>query len=418
MSEVVEFYHKQAKDGFSTIPWFATLQAKGLHELERVGFPTRRHEEWKYTLVDALLRERFMVQENSQAEPFAQSDFPYTPQASVLNGQVSVNQDGLPEGVVVQSLEQALTFQEEKIKPYIGQLLQHTHGFQALNTAMLRCGVFIHIPAGVVVETPIVVSHAQNQDNQAVHSRLVIVVEEGAAATVIEDYWGNAECSYLTNTVTELFAAKEAKLTHYKMQREGKKGFHIGHLAARLGHASQVQSHVISLGAQLARSDLEISLEGEGASCLLNGIYVPTEGKHMDHHTTVNHRVPNCQSEQDYKGILLGQSRAVFNGKVIVAKDAQHTEAKQQNKNLLLSPKAEIDTKPQLEIFADDVICTHGATVGQLDEEALFYLATRGIEQQDARRFLIHAFAENNLRLINDTVLASWMTDLLSAQLR
>ena len=194
--------------------------------------------------------------------------------------------------------------------------------------------------------------------------------------------------------------AASAKLTHYKIQRESKAAYHLGHLAVKQSAHSQFASHSLSLGGKLVRSDISMYLQEEHAHCLMNGIYAPSEGQHVDHHTTVNHLVPNCSSEQDYKGILTGRSRAVFNGKVIVAKDAQHTDAKQQNKNLLLSANAEIDTKPQLEIFADDVLCSHGATVGQLDEEALFYLATRGIGRLEASHYLIHAFAQDNLRLI------------------
>uniref|UniRef100_UPI00260D9DA4 Fe-S cluster assembly protein SufD n=1 Tax=uncultured Legionella sp. TaxID=210934 RepID=UPI00260D9DA4 len=198
---------------------------------------------------------------------------------------------------------------------------------------------------------------------------------------------------------------------------ESKSAYHLGHIAVKQEESSQFASHSLSLGGKLVRSDLSLYLQEERAHCLMNGIYAPAEGQHVDHHTTVHHLVPECSSEQDYKGILTGHSRAVFNGKVIVAKDAQHTDAKQQNKNLLLSANAEIDTKPQLEIFADDVVCSHGATVGQLDEEALFYLATRGIGRLDASRYLIHAFAQNNLRLIPHRDLADWMGQLLTQQL-
>jgi Fe-S cluster assembly protein SufD len=180
---------------------------------------------------------------------------------------------------------------------------------------------------------------------------------------------------------------------------------------------SHFDSQSLSLGGKLVRSDTRITLLGAQANSTLNGIYAPNEGQHIDHHTTVHHAVGHCTSQQDYKGILQGQSRAVFNGKVIVAKDAQKTDAKQHNKNLLLSANAEIDTKPQLEIFADDVLCSHGTTVGQLDEEALFYLATRGIDRQEASSYLIHAFADENLRLIPHKSLAEWMTALLNQQL-
>ncbi|KTD32836.1 ABC transporter permease [Legionella nautarum] len=420
MSEVIDFYQQQAKQELSTIPWLAELQTKGLHEFLRRGFPTRHHEDWKYTVVDTLLQQRFIQQRQNQTsriKPEFQSDLYLTLQ----NGQVFNENElasHLPKGVLIQSLATALEQHADKIKPYLGQVLRHEHGFQALNTAMLRCGVVVYLAAGVRVEQPIVLSHWQDQENQAVHNRYLIIAEEGSQATIIEDYQGAEACQYFTNTVTEAFVAKNANLVHYKIQRESKSAYHIGHLSVKQDSASQIDSHLLSLGGKLVRSDIDLHLQEENARCLLNGIYVPTDGQHMDQHTTIHHLVPNCHSEQNYKGILNGRSRAVFNGKVFVAKDAQHTQAHQQNKNLLLSAQAEIDTKPQLEIFADDVICSHGATVGQLDEEALFYLATRGIDRREATSYLIRAFAADNIGLVSNPALADWMANLLNEQLR
>lgn len=423
MSELLDFYKQQAKAGISTIPWLAELQAKGLRELTRYGFPTRHDEDWKYTLVDSFLQQRFAKKQGMLASELTapRSDLPASMQLILQNGQVfgtDLLAKQLPAGVLVQSLAQALEQQTDKIKPYLGQLLHHENGFQALNTAMLATGVVIYLPAGVCVEEPIVLSHWQDQANQAVYGRHLIIAEEGSEATIIEEYRGEEACSYFTNTITEVFAAAHAKVLHYKIQRESKSAYHIGHLAVKLAKNSQFDSHSLSLGGKLVRSDMSLDLQEENARCFLNGIYAPAEGQHIDHHTTIHHRVPNCQSEQDYKGILIGRSRAVFNGKVIVARGAQHTEAKQQNKNLLLSAQAEIDSKPQLEIFADDVVCTHGATVGQLDEDALFYLATRGIDRREASSYLIHAFAADNLRLLPHRTLAEWMGTLLNQQLR
>ncbi|ARG98060.1 Fe-S cluster assembly protein SufD [Legionella micdadei] len=421
MSDVIEFYQQQAKGYFSTIPWLAKLQEKGLAELQHFGFPTRHQEDWKYTLVDSLLSLRFTQQPSNQTTQVKTGiKLPLNIHVLVQNGQVfneAIPISDLPPGVLIESLATALEQHPDKIKPYLGQALHHEHGFQALNTAMLRCGVIVYLPAGVCIEDPIILSHWQDQENQAVHSRFVIIAGEGSQATIVEDYSGVGAGNYFTNTVTEVFAAKDARLAHYKIQREAKSAYHIGHLSVKQAGGSQFESHALNLGGKLARSDISLHLQEEHARCLLNGIYVPTEGQHIDHHTAVHHQVPNCQSEQDYKGILMGRSRAVFNGKVIVAKDAQHTQAHQQNKNLLLSAQAEIDTKPQLEIFADDVICTHGATVGQLDEEALFYLATRGIGRREASSYLIHAFAADNLRLVSNRILADWMATLLNEQL-
>lgn len=424
MSELLDFYKQQAQEGMSTIPWLAALQAKGLQELARFGgFPSRHDEEWKYTSVDTFLQQPFtkLLRPSTSATSSISSDMPVSRQLIIQNGQVlgaELLAKQLPAGVLILPLTQALEQQADKIRPYLGQFLRHEHGFQALNTAMLAEGVFVYLPAGVCVEEPILLSHWQDQAGQAVYSRHLMIAEAGSQATLIEEYRGEAGCNYFTNTVTEVVTAREASLVHYKIQRESKSAYHMGHLAVRLANNSQFDSHSLSLGGKLVRSDMSLYLQEENAGCFLNGIYAPAEGQHIDHHTTVYHEVPNCQSEQNYKGILTGRSRAVFNGKVIVAKGAQHTQARQQNKNLLLSAQAEINSKPQLDIFADDVVCTHGATVGQLDEEALFYLATRGIDRCEASHYLVQAFIADNLRLLPHPLFADWMGTLLNQQLR
>lgn len=416
MSDIVSFYKQQAQNALSDIPWLASVQTQALKNLERRGFPTRHHEEWKYTSVEALLKQTFAPSEQASASLAVAADLPLAQQVVIHNGRIAIESD-LPAGVLVLPLARALKEHADLVQPYLSHILEQEHGFHALNTALMHCGVVVYIPKGLTVDEPIVLSHYQDQEQHAVHLRHLIIAEEGAQATIVEHYQGQEETSYFTNTVTELFLGASAQLTHYKIQREGKAAFHLGHIAVKQEAHSQFASHSLNLGAALARSDLSIKLQKEFAHCLMNGIYAPAEGQHVDHHTTVYHLVPNCSSEQDYKGILKGRARGVFNGKVIVAKDAQHTNAQQQNKNLLLSANAEINTKPQLEIFADDVVCSHGATVGQLDEDALFYLASRGIDKVEASQYLIHAFAEDNLRLIPNRKLADWMSQLLTQQL-
>ncbi|WP_454785607.1 Fe-S cluster assembly protein SufD [Legionella sp. WA2024007413] len=429
MSEILDFYHQRAKASLSTLPWLAQLQTKALRDLNRNGFPTRHDEDWKYTSVDALLSQPFMLSDNERTPQESavtahdgkiNSDLPVNQNISIQNGLILGMEQVIkmvPQGVLVLPLSDALTKHPELLKPYLGTILKQEHGFHYLNTAMIHCGLLIYIPAGVVIEEPITLAHIQTQTNQAVYLRHLIIAEANTQATIIEDYQGLANCCYLTNTVTEVVVGANAKLTHYTIQRESKSAFHLGHLSVRQLAGSEFANHSLSLGGQWVRSDISLYLQEEKAHSLMNGIYAPAEGQHVDHHTTVHHLVPNCSSEQDYKGILTGRSRAVFNGKVVVAKNAQHTDAKQQNKNLLLSANAEVDTKPQLEIFADDVLCSHGATVGQLDEEALFYLATRGIDRLEASHYLIHAFASDNLRLIPHRQLADYMGHLLTQQL-
>ncbi|MFT4060256.1 MAG: Fe-S cluster assembly protein SufD [Legionella sp.] len=421
MNELLDFYQQQAAGSVSTVPWLAQLQSTALANLNNCGFPTRHDEEWKYTNVDELLKKTFTAYDKEVAAfaPKA-SDLPVGQHIALDNGHifgVSELNKVLPKGVMVMPLASVLANQPELLRPYLGSILKQEHGFHFLNTAMIHCGVVLYIPEGVCINEPIALSHVQDQQNQAVYLRHIIIAEAESQVTVVEDYQGTEDTCYLTNTVTEVFLGAKAQLIHCKIQRESKAAYHLGHVSVKQSAYSEFVHHSLSLGGKCVRSDLSLYLQEEKARCLMNGIYALIAGQHVDHHTTVHHLVPNCSSEQDYKGILAGRSRAVFNGKVFVAKDAQHTDAKQQNKNLMLSAHAEVDTKPQLEIYADDVICSHGATVGQLDEEALFYLATRGIDRVEASHYLIEAFARDNLRLISHSKLAEYMSRLLTKQL-
>lgn len=422
MSDITDFYQQQAVAAISDVPWLAQLQTRASADFERMGFPARKDEEWKYTSVEGFLKQRFVNADGAGKFVATQTDLPIHAGKITLSNGVIEGIDALkatlPVGVVVLPLAQALVSHADKIKPWLGQILKQDHGFHALNTAMMQCGLFVYLPAGVCLTEPLWLAHWQDQSQQATYIRHLVIAEAGSSTTIIEDYQGDATSQYFTNTITEVHVAANAVLTHYKLQREGKLASHVGHLAVNQAKNSQFDSHLFSFGGKLVRSDATFDLNESNARCFMNGIYAPADGQHMDHHTLVTHAVPDCSSAQDYKGILSGHSRAVFNGKVIVAKDAQHTEAKQQNKNLLLSLDAEIDTKPQLEIFANDVICTHGATVGQLDEDALFYLATRGIEYAEASQYLIQAFATENIRAITDANLSTWLSGLLSEQLR
>lgn len=419
MNECVEFYHGQTQECVSEKPWLARIQNDAQQTLTQVGFPTRHDEDWKYTSVNTFLQHRFARSGASdchrQSFGVVISPPPVTSHSIVIeNGVLVSSKLQLPPGVLILSLADAVETMPEKVMSYLGKILTTEHAFQALNTAMLHDGLFIYIPENVCINEPLWVSHWQDNANQAVHFRHLVIVESGSQVTLVEDYCGDENTCYFTNTVTEIHLGQSAILKHFKIQREGRHAYHVGHLAAQQRAASQLLSHSIGIGGAWVRSDMTINFIEPNAYCLMNGIYKPDEGQHMDHHTLVNHAVPACRSEQDYKGILKGHSRAVFNGRVLVAKDAQQTQAKQQNKNLLLSAHSEIDTKPQLEIFADDVVCTHGATIGQLDEDALFYLATRGIDREEAARYLIGAFIIENLRLIDNEKLAAWIGQLLN----
>ncbi|OGV51419.1 MAG: Fe-S cluster assembly protein SufD [Legionellales bacterium RIFCSPHIGHO2_12_FULL_42_9] len=441
MSEVLDFYVQEAANSLSSIPWLAKYQQQARSDLERMGFPTRHCEDWKYTVLDSFAKNRFkcidvtkslyvdvsacpLSQSKNQKEtvlttlPFASGE---SVMVTVLNGQCLDIEDyskQLPAGVLIKPLSHMISEHAALIRPYLNQILQPSHGFHALNSAMLHHGVVIYLPKGVCVDKPIFIRHWQDKPNQAVYQRHLIIALPESSATVIEAYSGEEGIGYFTNTVTEVSLAEQAQITHYKLQCEGQQAFHVGDIRVRQEESSEFFSHSLSLGGCLVRSDLTISLQEKNACCLLNGIYIADDNQHIDHHTRVNHAVPECISEQDYKGILKGRSRAVFNGQVHVANGAQKTRANQQNKTILLSAEAEIDTKPQLEIFADDVVCSHGATVGQLDEEAMFYLSSRGMDEAQVTRYLIQAFIANNMQLVKDATLCDWMLALINEKLR
>ena len=416
MSDSLSFYQEQARDRLSIVPWLQMMQKDALADFTGMGFPTRHDEDWKYTKLDGFLEQRFVSAEHGVTKTIPTNLPPIKHVVTLINGVISGCEalaDALPAGVIIQPLSQALLEHQDKVKPYLNQIIQQQHGFHALNTCMIDIGLFIYVPKNVSVATPLLLSHWQDAPDQVTYLRHLVVMEEGSALTLIEDYQGDASTCYVSNTITEVALAPHAKLRHYKSQRESSLAYHIGHIAVKQAKASDFSSHSFSLGGLVVRSDITIQLNEPEAQCLMNGVYMPTGIAHVDHHTRVLHNAPNCQSTQDYKGILNGNARAVFNGQVFVAKDAQHTLAKQSNKNLLLSKNTEIDTKPQLEIFADDVVCTHGATVGQLDEDALFYLATRGIDREQATRYLVQAFMIENIRLLPDAEIAAWIGSLL-----
>lgn len=411
------FYLNEAQQLQTEDTLLRAVQAKGLAEFQRLGFPDRHEEDWRYTPVTGFLKHSFHCPHpdaplNAQVILNKQTDVPWGNKLVFVDG-VLVGLDALrselPPGVLVMPILDAMQTVPDKITPHLNKVLDPQHGFHAQNTAMLQLGLFIYVPAHIRINVPILLVHWQTRSDQALYFRHVVVLESGAALDLIEDYQGQAGANYFTNTVTEVVASSQAVLRHYKVQRESIAAWHVGHLAVKLATQSRVESHIISMGAVWSRFDACFALNEPQAECVLNGIYIPSGQQHMDHHTWVHHNAPNGTSQQDYKGIVRDAAHAVFNGQVHVAKDAQKTIAQQKNKNLLLSKQAEVDTKPQLDIAADDVQCTHGATVGQLDIDALFYFATRGISVQDATQYLIQAFAADNLRAIGHDDFAAWL---------
>jgi len=354
-------------------PWLRRLRRAAFERFTALGFPTTHNEDWKYTNVTPFTKIRFKRARKPAPRPLA-----------------------LPKGATVTSLAHALETEpgllEERLARYANF---ENNAFVALNTALMSDGVLIRIPNGAIIEEPIhLVFVSGEQDRPTVsYPRILILAGRDSQAAIIEEYRGADGSLYFTNAVTELVAGEGAVIEHYKLEEEGDRALHFGALAVRQARSSSFTSHSIALGGALVRNELNVVLDGEGAECALNGLYVAGGQQHIDNYTTLDHAQPRCTSYELYKGILDGSAQGVFHGRIIVRQDAQKTDAIQRNKNLLLSEKAVINTKPQLEIYANDVRCTHGATVGQVDPEALFYLRSRGIGHQDARNLLTYAFA-------------------------
>ena len=377
-----------------------------LQHFRENGFPNTRQENWKYTDVRSLARQKYSAtvsgkaavsEEEFEAVRFAELD---CLELVFVNG-VYVSElsslEGLPADAIVCDLGSALDNHAELLKQHISKYADNTvSAFTALNTAFVQHGVFIYLPKNTTIERPINLLYLSRQQEQefAAHLRNLIVLEENSEASIIESYVGLDEANYFTNAVTEVALGQAARLQHYKLQQESLNSYHIGNLYARQGKDSQLESHSVSLGGSLVRNDIHSQLNADGAAIILNGLYMTAGKQHVDNHTRVDHLKPNTFSTENYRGVLNDRSRAVFNGKVIVHPDAQKIEAHQNNANLLLSDDAEIDTKPELEIYADDVKCSHGATVGQLDKDMLFYLQSRAIDKETARSLLTFAFAE------------------------
>lgn len=363
--------------------WLRSLREGALTQFVKQGFPTTRHEEWKYTPVASIAR------------------FPFhpAPPTAGTNGALA----------------------SELTRVHLAKYAQNdANPFVALNTAFFAEVTLLHLPKDKVVTEPIHLRFTSRQAGVTAHPRILIVAKENSQATIIEEYSGDDGAAYFTNAVTEIVVGEGANIEHCKIQRESPAAFHVATIAAHLARDSKFTQHSIALGACLSRNDIHLVMTGEGADSVMNGLYVADGQRLVDHHTVADHTAPHCGSREFYHGILGGKARGVFNGKIFVRPGAQKTDAKQTNKALLLSDEATVDSKPQLEIFADDVKCTHGAAIGQLDEQAIFYMRARGIGDADAQRVLTLGFAREILKRIRIAPvreeLMRWLTGWLRQQ--
>jgi Fe-S cluster assembly protein SufD len=390
--------------------WISVIREEGRRMFEKMGLPGQRREEWKYTDVSAISRYSFSppapLKEPGPGLPEPLMSSIVSPLRLVfVNGFYSsllsrLDAANLPEGVEIGSLGAAINRNHPLLQTNLAAYADaEENSFVALNSAFIEDGAWVYIPEGVRFEQPVHLVYIGTKkgsgDRQpAVHyPRNLIVADRDAAVTIIEEYAGENGSVYLTDAVTEIVVNKGAEVDHYKLQRESEQAFHLAAVQVIQGKGSHFRSHSVSFGGQLTRNNIHSQISGSGSSCTFNGLFMVHDKQHVDNHTLIDHRAPDCRSSEVYHGILDDRARGVFNGKIYVHRDAQKTDSRQISRSLMLSNDAIVDAKPQLEIFADDVKCTHGATVGQLDANSLYYLRSRGISADEARRMMVLGFA-------------------------
>ena len=410
-------------EGFKSLPtpaqpWLRTLRESALQRAAARGFPGARDEAWKYTSLAALEKRAFKPSASASKLEAHALDALLIPgfaasRAVFVNGRFRADLSDLPQGLRAKPLS------EVEGPPSLAALPEEWKDdtFVNLNTALFQDGLWLEIEPGQAIDTPLELLHVSIPEPSVSshHLRHVIGVGPGSRLTLVERYAGLEGAKHLTNAVMQVALAKDAQLTHVRVQEESGRGFHVGRVLVEQAAGSQFLSHNLQLGAAWSRLDIHTRLAAEGAGASLQGLYVVDGRQHIDNHTRIDHAAPHTTSRELYRGIMDGQGRAVFNGQVRVASHAVKTDASQANHNLILSRGAEIDTKPELEIYADDVKCSHGATIGQLDEDQLFYLRSRGLGPEVARQLLIGAFAEQILSALPHPALAARARLLLGA---
>lgn len=403
------------------VGWLTSLRKEASTYFKQHGLPAKKEEDWKYTSLQRL--GQVVWEHTSKDSTILAADVEAVKQLDDAYHLVFI--DGvysdvysevasLPAGVIALPLSQSLDRVE--VSTHFGQqAIIDSPGLTALNIMLVSEGAVIILDDNIAVDKPIevVFINTGKTDDLATHLHNVVVLGEGSAVDIVETHIGLTDAAYFANQITEVVLAADSYLKHYVVQQASKAAFQITHLSGKQAENSIWQTHSVALGGKLARQDLHTQLLGEAAHCVMDGLYLPRGEQHIDNHTRVDHAVPNTTSEELYKGVLDEKGRAVFNGKVVVHQDAQKTDAKQQNANLLLSRRCEIDTKPQMEIYADDVKCAHGSTVGQLDEAPLFFLRARGLTELEARNLLTYAFVSEVIDQVTIPELRQSLTTLV-----
>ena len=432
MSGGVESYlgHYQAAKSVlpgAGLPWLSRLREGGIERFAALGFPSRKVEAWKYTNLGPVRQTRFasalLRRNGSTGLPAIAVDHGAAHRLAFVDGRFRADLShlgALPDGVELTSLAELLARDPAALEGRLGAgAAAEPDGVLALNTALMDDGFVLRIKRDVVIADPIEMLFigAAGTGPVAYFPRNLVVAETGSAATIVEDHLGQPDRSYFANGATEIFLEAGAALRHYKVQDESLAAFHLHGAYVRLDRDASYESFVLSLGGRISRNEIRVVLDGPGVDCQLNGAYAVRGNQHVDHTTAVDHAKPRTTSRQLYKGVVDDSARAVFQGTVLVRADAQKTDGRQLNHTLLLSDKAEVDSKPALKIWADDVKCSHGATSGALNDEALFYLRCRGIDEAEARRVLIRAFLDEVVDTIGVEVVRTAFRDKVSGWL-
>lgn len=409
--------------------WLADIRRSAFRQFTADGLPSAKQEKWRQINLRPIRETAFGLPADgatdvSEAEVVGHS-LPFVDAVRLVfvNGRYAAELSdarAMPSGVTVQTIREALKSESTILETHLTKYVNADDDpFVSLNTALLDDGVVVHIEKNITCDTPIYLLCITTAADGPIitHPRNLIIAEDGAQATIVEDYVGTDGEVYLTNAVTELVVGEDAHLHHYLLERESDAAFNVSTLTAYHKTSSTLSSHTVLLGGALVRNNVNPIIDGEHCHSLLNGLYIGRGKQHIDNLMRVEHRKPNCESRQFYKGILTDESRGVFAGRIIVSRDAQKIDAVQSNQSLLLSEAARANSMPQLEIYADDVKCTHGATIGELDEEALFYLESRGLAEPQAKAMLVHAFAGESLERMNLPVVQEALLQMLTQRL-
>jgi len=422
------FQRARAAAGAAGPAWLEQLRQEGMASFERLGFPTLKDEDWRYTNIEPITAPSY-AEPNGEVQSVDASGLlsqglieSESPRLVFVNGVYVAalsNADSLPAGLRLSSLAECIRQDNGTVAQELGRhaSVERQH-FVALNTAFLGDGAVVSVAPDCRLERPIYLLFVSTSTSQPVisHPRILLLLGAGSEAKIVESYWGVKGQAYFCNAVTELVGGAGAVVEHFRLQQESDKGFHVGTLDAELARDCHLTAHGVTLSGALVRNNLRVRLSGEGAECILNGLYLADGKQHVDNYTLIEHASPKATSLELYKGLLGGLAHGVFTGKIVVHKDALKSDARQTNKNLLLSEDAVIDSKPQLEIYADDVKCSHGSTIGQLDADEVFYLRSRGLDARAARSLLSFAFASDVVRRLGIENLRQRLDDHLIAR--